>query len=671
MTPDAQSQVDRLPCGWLKMERQGAILAVNATLCRMLGAPVGSLIGKHLDSLLTRPSRVLFQSYLQPLLLLHGHVEEFSLSFQGSNGNDLHALVYSANAGPGEVNRLELVVASLRRRRDIEEEMLRIKRAADHAPGMIFQLLQRRDGSCHFPYTSESIRRMYGLSSRQACESAEPLLGLLDAETRGALSRSLRDAARSDRDWSAVFQVTLPGSAPRWHEAQATPRHLADGVILWHGHCADVTDRRAMEVSAADRLALERMHEARSEFLARVSHELRTPLNAILGFTQLLATDKADNLSIEQHERLEVVSSSSRHLLTLVNEVLEVTTIEAGQLHVELQSFDLLPLLERALQTVRVLAQQARVHLLLPLCPAGLRVLSNEQRLHQVLVNLLSNAIKYNHPAGTVQLAAQGGDQEVTVAVVDTGLGLTTQQRAALFQPFNRLGAEKTGVAGNGLGLVITKELLTVMGARLDVESEPGHGSTFSVRLAVAAAGPVAPADADAPASSQAPKLAAKLAPNSASNAAPEAAKQAARQTARQAATQATQLASGTVLYVEDDEVNVALMSAVLGLRPHIELHIANDIASALKVATQSRPDLLLLDMHLPDGNGIDLLSALRKLPGLQAVPAIMVSAGAHSEDLQLARTGGFVSYWTKPLDVNAVLAALDSMLGQTVIVPH
>jgi PAS domain S-box-containing protein len=662
MTLEAHALIDRLPCGWLKMELRGTVLGVNATLCRMLGMDAAQLVGKHLDSLLTPASRVLYQSYLQPLLLLHGHVEEFSLAFRDAHGHTVEALIYSAGsglrvglrAGVGagadsdaiDTNQLELVVASLRKRSDIEQEMLRIKRAADHAPGMIFQFMQMRDGTSHFPYTSEAIRRMYGVSPQHAHDSVERLLGLLNATTRASLASGLRAAAAAAQDWRAIYEVKLPGQPPRWHEAQATPSHLANGDILWHGHVADVTDRLAMEVAVADQATTDRMHEARSEFLARVSHELRTPLNGILGFTQLLANDKADNLSPEQRDRLEVVMSSGRHLLTLVNEVLEVTTIQSTQLRIALKSLELAPMLAHAVHSVQAMAQAVRVHVLAVDCPPGLRVQTNKQRLNQVLVNLLTNAVKYNRSGGTVRTSAQAHDQGVQVTVSDTGLGMTQQQLAELFQPFNRLGAENTAVAGNGLGLVITKELLSRLNATLGVNSKPGEGSNFCITLPAA----------------QVPLTdAAMQAVQSKHAGANQAQENAAAKTAAKTVKPQTTV---TVLYVEDDEVNATLMRAILGMRPHVRLLLARDCASAMRKVQQQVPDLLLLDMHLPDGNGIDLLTSVRRVPGMQTVPAIMVSAGARDDDVLQARSSGFMGYWTKPLDVKKTLRELDAILA-------
>jgi signal transduction histidine kinase/ActR/RegA family two-component response regulator len=637
-----QGALGRLPCGWLRMDMRGVVLAANPALCRMLERDEQGLLGLAFDSLLTRPSRLLYQSYLQPLLRLHGNVEEFALAFDLGEGRTMDTLIYSKGAGPDPAEpqaatSVELVVASVRRRRSIEDEMLRIKRAADHAPGMIFQLMQLADGTCHFPYTSEAIRRMYGVSSQQASESAERLLGVLSAQTRAELTSTLREAARNEKDWHAVFEVALPPAPARWHEAHATPRRLSGGVTLWHGHCADVTEKRALELAMADRVALGKIHRARSEFLARVSHELRTPLNGILGFAQLLSTDKADNLSTEQLDRLSLLTSSGRHLLALVNEVLEVSAIETGRLQVALELLELQPVLEASWQGARQQALEAEVVLLPTACPPGLRVRANKQRLQQVLANLLSNAIKYNRPAGTVQLVVQRTDHGAELAVVDTGRGMSAQQRESLFQPFNRLGAENTAVQGHGLGLVISKHLLDLMDAELTVSSEPGLGSSFSIRLptdaAAAAVGdkPVQPPDLPLPQEIN-PKP-------------------------------ATPLARGHVLYVEDDEVNGILMSAVLGMRPNIALRLATSGAEALESARGARVDLLLVDMHLPDTNGIDLLAALRQIEGLHDVPAIMVSAGARQQDIDRALANGFVGYWTKPLDVETTLASLDDLL--------
>jgi CheY-like chemotaxis protein len=232
------------------------------------------------------------------------------------------------------------------------------------------------------------------------------------------------------------------------------------------------------------------------------------------------------------------------------------------------------------------------------------------------------------------------------VTVSDTGLGMTQQQLSALFQPFNRLGAENTAVAGNGLGLVITKELLSRLNATLSVNSKHGEGSNFCITL------PAAQLPSTDVATQAAPSKqgGAKQAPEDAA--------------AKVAAKPVKPQTTGTVLYVEDDEVNATLMRAILGMRPQVRLLLARDCASAMRKVQQQVPDLVLLDMHLPDGNGIDLLTSMRRAPGMQTVPAVMVSAGARDDDVLQARSSGFIGYWTKPLDVQKTLRELDAILA-------
>ena len=627
---------DDLPCGWLRLNEQGTVVAANAALCRMVGITASQLEGRPFDGLLTRPSRVMFQSYLQPLLRLHGNVEELALALQGENGSTIDVLIYTSKKVCAHGNLIDVIVAPIQQRRRIEEEMLRIKRAADHAPGVIFQLMQLADGSLHFPYTSEAIRRLYGVTSEAARASAEAVLSLIDVDDRTVICAAMHEAASAATDWRGIYRVRKANGDIRWHEAQATPRYLANGVVLWHGHAADVTQRREMEVALADQHAMERVHQVRSEFLARVSHELRTPLNGILGFAELLATSGSENLTHSQRDRLEVIRSSGRHLLQLINEVLDVSSLEAGQLKITLEFMPLRPLLQQALRMVEPLASAAGVHLRPLSCASGLSVMVNEQRCQQVLVNLLSNAIKYNRPGGTVQIEAREHEQEVLVSVTDTGKGLSDEQRAEMFQPFNRLGAENSTTEGHGLGLVISKHLLELMGASIDVQSQLGEGSTFTVRLRPGAGRPVQPKEVEIELiEAEEPKMASANMPTP----------------------------TGSVLYVEDNNVNATLMAAIIGLRPQVVLRVACDGASAVRDALAQPPQLFLLDMNLPDMNGFELLIALHAHESLRNVPAVMVSATAGAEHIALARERGFVGYWTKPLDVDKTLNEIDGWL--------
>ncbi len=611
----------------------GRVLAANAALGRLVGRPRQELPGLMFDELLSGPSRVLYHSYLQPLLRLHGNVEEVSLALTVAGGGTAAVLLYSFRPANGQVgDDTEVVLAPIRRRRGIEDEMLRIKRAADQSPGLIFQLMQLADGALHFPYVSEAVRRLYGVSPDAAQESAQAVLGFVHDSDRRRLVDAIQAAAAQGRDWSGVFRVTLGDGAQRWHEMHCTPRVLSNDVRVWHGHIADVTSRRELELQLAEREAADLSNRMRGEFLAQISHELRTPLNGIIGFSHLLESDASDNLSETQRQRLGVIRSSGQHLLSLVNQVLEISALEAAPPTLELQALPLQAAIHDAVELVRTQAVAAGVALLPIDCNPALQVRASPLHLRQVLVNLLSNAIKYNRPGGHVAVTARRHAQQIAVAVTDAGPGLSPAQQAQLFQAFNRLGAQNTKAEGTGLGLVITRHLLSVMNGSIEVYSAPGHGSTFTFML---------PSAGDAAAAPAMPG-----------------------EVAQQPVPVAGGTAHGTVLYVEDNPVNVLLMEAIIGLRPGVALVVAQTGSAAVEALAEHRPDLLLLDMHLPDTSGVLLLARLRALDGMRNVPAVAVSAAARGDDIAAALEQGFDGYWTKPLNIDGALAEIDRWLG-------
>ncbi|MFZ2989426.1 ATP-binding protein [Ideonella sp.] len=629
-----------LPCPCLRLDAKGLIVASNPALQAMVGLSADVLAGRPFDSLLTVPSRVLYQSHVQPLLRLHGHLEELALSLRGAGAEPIDVLFYAARRQEAVGQLIDVVLAPIRRRRRIEDEMQRIKRAADLAPGLIFQLMIGADGQACFPYASEAIRHLYGVSPEQAAHDADCVFRQLHVDDAPTVLAVLKDPLNEGpAGWMANYRVhRASDSTWRWHEMQATQRRLANGVLLWHGHIADVSERRELEAAQAARETLEQISRSHHQFLARVSHEFRTPLNGILGFAQLLCADPAARFTAEQRDRLELIRSSGLHLLQLVNEVLEITQIESGQLAVDLRPVELQPQLERALRVMEPQALQAGVQLQPLETPAGLAVLADEQRLHQVLMNLLANAVKYNRPGGRVRLWAElAADQRVRMVVEDEGPGFSEQDMAELFQPFRRLQADP-GVEGSGLGLAICKQLMALMGGEIGVASGPGRGAQFSIWLPAATqAQPLAPPESPGAA------FATDLAPDPPSEAAPS--------------------WRYTVVYVEDHPVNAMLMEAIVGLQPQVRLLVAESGERGLTMARAEQPDLFLLDMHLPDTTGMALLASLRQIPELRSVPAVMVSAAARQDDIDLARSRGFEGYWTKPLDVDHTLRELARLL--------
>jgi PAS domain S-box-containing protein len=395
------------------------------------------------------------------------------------------------------------------------------------------------------------------------------------------------------------------------------------------GVSEDITDRRLAERAAeAAQAEAERANRAKNEFLSRMSHELRTPLNAVIGFGQLL---ELDDLDPRQREGVEQILKAGRHLLGLINEVLDISRIESGTMFMSLEPVHLGSVLADALSLIRPLADEADVRLTAdPAELADLHVLADQQRLKQVLINLLSNAVKYNVRGGEISVRCQelpGG--HVELAVADTGRGMTADQLERLFDPFDRLGAERTDVEGAGLGLALSRRLTEAMEGTITAESEPGTGTTMRVELD----GVDGPQD-NAPARPAAPPAAA------------------ARPRERR-----------TVVYIEDNLSNLKLVERFLERLPEVRLIPAMQGKLGMDLARQHRPDLILLDLHLPDLHGREVLQRLKRDPATAAIPVVVVSADATPGQIERLRADGAADYVTKPIDVEWLLEIVTSSL--------
>ena len=446
----------------------------------------------------------------------------------------------------------------------------------------------------------------------------------------------------------AEMEATLQGLRDRY---TIEKRYLRpDGSVAWVMVCCvlvrdahsqpvqfvatieDITARRQLHDTMAAAQASERASQAKTEFLSRMSHELRTPLNAMLGFAQLLRIDTRHPLHEVQLRSVQHIERAGAHLLAMLTDVLDLSRIEAGSMPLHPTAVSVQQVQEEALALV---SNQVTAGVQLQGLPPGppLHVQADHVRLRQILVNLLSNAIKYNRPGGRVQIEALPVGSEVVIAVTDTGRGLSETQIAHLFEPFNRLGAERSGVEGTGIGLVIVRRLLELMHGRITVGSVPGECSVFRVWLPVAA-----------------PAVEAPPTRRSGFGALDDAA----------CAPAGTQTC--TVLYAEDNLVNVELVRQVMRMRPQWHLEIAYSGQEAIAAARAAPPDLLLLDMHLGDLTGLDVADALATDPATACVPRVALSADAMPDMVAEARRRGFVDYLTKPLDVGRLLRLLDQL---------
>jgi PAS domain S-box-containing protein len=398
-------------------------------------------------------------------------------------------------------------------------------------------------------------------------------------------------------------------------DERGEPRYLL-------GISDDITDRRAAELAAeAAREEAERANQAKSEFLSRMSHELRTPLNAVLGFGQLLELDELDP---GQREAVGLILDAGRHLLELINEVLDISRIESGTMSISLEPVHLASVLAEALSLIRPLADGADVRLVAD-DPnrADLHVRADQQRLKQVLINLLSNAVKYNRRGGEVSVrCAQVADGRVEIAVADTGHGMSAEQMLRLFEPFERLGAERTEIEGTGLGLSLCKGLVEAMGGVITAESEPGAGSTMRIQLN----------GAQEPAGD-----------GTARNGPPVTATRQPRE-------------GRTIVYIEDNLSNVRLVEQLLGRLSGVRLIAAMQGRLGIDLVHRHDPDLILLDLHLPDLHGREVLEQLKGDPATAPIPVVILSADASPAQLQRLCAAGAAGYLTKPIEVQSLL---------------
>jgi PAS domain S-box-containing protein len=394
----------------------------------------------------------------------------------------------------------------------------------------------------------------------------------------------------------------------------------------------DVTERKLAESAIRAKETAERANQAKTEFLSRMSHELRTPLNAILGFTQILELDQQHPLAPAQRERVRHIQQAGWHLLALINEILDLSRIESGKANLALAAVPLADVIDECLTLVAPEAVKRGIEIAVQRsADAPTAAWADRTRVKQVLLNLLSNAVKYNRERGSVRIAL-GADAEgnALIAVRDTGHGLSARQIDQLFQPFNRLGLESAPIQGTGIGLALSLKLIEQMGGKLEVSSELQVGTEFRVTLPAASAGTQAP-EAQARSSADAP-----------------------RDDVR-----------GGVLYVEDNPENVAIVEQMLALRPQVKLFTAVDGATARVLAAVCQPDLILLDMRLPDTDGLALFRELRAQPETKHIPCVALSANALPADAAHARAAGFADYWTKPLNAAQFLRGIDALLAR------
>ena len=359
-----------------------------------------------------------------------------------------------------------------------------------------------------------------------------------------------------------------------------------------------------------------------------MSHELRTPLNSVIGFAQLL---EMGDLIEDDAESVQMVLKGGRHLLELINEVLEIARIESGNMIISMEPVRMDEVFSEVTQLMKPIVVGAGIDLKVETSGGQILVLADYQRIKQVLINLLSNAVKYTSTAGSVTISCQLVGEQVRISVADDGPGISAYRIERLFIPFDRLGAEDSEVEGTGLGLALSKGLVEAMDGQLTVESQVGAGTVFHVTLQ----------SADA----ESPEIVFKTELGS-------------------AATLPKKDSHATILYIEDNRANVTLVERVLKFRPNIRMLVSVAGVPGIDMAKTHIPDLILLDLDLPDIHGHEVLRRLKGDESTADIPVVIVSADATHSQVKRLLGDGAHAYLTKPIDVSQLLAAIDLHTG-------
>jgi PAS domain S-box-containing protein len=614
----------------------GRFLQVNRAMCELTGYPEEQLVGKHFADI-THPDDLdeSVVSFEQRLLSGELSSYEFAKRYLSATGAVVWAqvhvsLIHDSNGQPAyAIGQVQDITERKRGEESIRESGRQLAEAQKLAQIGSWQW-SLETGEVSW---SDELYRVFGLDPGKDLATYSKFFEQVHPDERKKVEAIVDRSIAHREPFHEEMQIVRADGSIRIIDAhgQVTldPQGNPDKMA---GTIQDVTERRMVERKLALQEEAEKEHRARSDFLSRISHELRTPLNSILGFAQLLEMDDLDDV---QRENVGLILRGGNHLLRLINEVLEISRIEAGTMTVSLEPVHVGSSVAEVANLLEPLAAQHGVMLQNDVPQdSDLHVEADAQRLTQVLLNLVSNAIKYNQENGSVRISLESPLPDRTlILVADTGKGISEENQAKLFTPFDRLGADDTAVEGTGLGLALSKLLTEAMGGTLAVVSEPWIGSTFTISLA----------SAGAPSADGEDSLEAASAP----------------------ATNGAVAPTETVLYVEDNQSNLRLVERILARRPHIKLLSAMDGALGLELARRHDPALILLDLHLPGIDGEEVLKHLKADERTARIPVVVVSADATDSRVERLLAGGAEAFLTKPLQVTRFMSVVDNTLAQ------
>lgn len=631
---------DAAPDAIVVVDDRGHIALANRRTEELFGWPRDALIGQPIEQLV-------------PERMRGGHVGDRSRYIASpttrpmGSGRELLARRRDGVEFPVEISLSPLsteggllvssIIRDVSERRRLESAA---RRTADHLRSAVESI---QDGFALFDVDDRLVlcnstyREIFARDADGAI-AGRSYLEILDvALAHGALQHD-GDSAAALRERCVAYHTNLGTplelTTPDGRSLRVAERRTPEGgtvVLVW-----DLTDdvRRAEELRRMQAIA-EAASSAKSEFLSSMSHELRTPLNAVLGFAQLLRRDKKQPLDERQRTMLDHVIKGGEHLLRLIDDVLDLSRIEAGRVTISTEPVVVAEVLSEVKDALEPLAARSQITLVVePIDQAVLEIAADRTRFTQILVNYGSNAIKYGRAGGTVRFrAGPAGPKYVRVAVVDDGIGIARDKHDRIFQPFQRAGQETGPIEGTGIGLAITKRLAQLMDGEVGFDSEPGRGSEFWVELPVVQRAPT-----EAVITTAVFHVGTALAD--------------------------TGSPAVRIVYVEDNPANVAFMQQLLSEFERIELHTVTTAEEGIELIRALRPAAVIMDVNLPGISGFEATRRLRESSETRDIPIIGLSAAAMPRDRRQAEEAGFYRYLTKPVDVDAFITTLEEVLA-------
>jgi PAS domain S-box-containing protein len=631
--------LDTAPDAVIVVDEHGMIVLVNLQTERMFGYARDQLLGQLVEILIPERARPNHGS------LRRGFVTSPKVRPMGS-GLELHGRKQDGSEFPIEISLSPLpteqgmlVSAAIRDITERRQNEQRIRRVQEHLLSAVESIqgaFAIFDAGDRLVLCNSSYRSWFGRDVSGELVG-KTFVQVLDANMQ---SGTFDVPQGQTQDWAERYisyhrdpSGALDVRTKDGRSARIVERRTPEGgsvTTVW-----DITeDVEHEEQLRRAQAQAEAASSAKSEFLSSMSHELRTPLNAILGFAQLLQRDKKSPLSERHRERIEHVLKGGEHLLHLINEVLDLSRIEAGHVTVSLESVDVSEVLADVESTLEAMAARAEMRLDFAQPPADFpRVKADRTRFKQILMNYGSNAIKYGRKHGSASFRAQLRDGSVHIEVSDDGIGIPEDKQDKIFSPFHRAGQETGTIEGTGIGLAITKRLAELMGGSVGFASTQGEGSRFWIELPIyeRAAHEAQAADAE------------KIVSQSL--------------LARSTGTR------HLIVYVEDNPSNIAFMEDLLGDFEHVELLVAPTAEIGIELIRARQPKIVIMDINLPGMSGFEAAKQLRSWPETRDIPIIALSAAAMVGEVAKNASAGFYRYLTKPVKVDELAGALDELL--------